>query len=283
MAPNHTANADQDVQALRARIEDLERQLLQAQKLGSVGELTSSVTHEFNNILTTIINYAKLGLRHQDQTSRDKAFDKILGASQRAAKITTGLLSYARANDSRKESTSLAQIVRDMIVLIEKDLHVHRIRLELNIQGDPHALVNSGEIQQVLLNLMVNARQAMQPGGTMTVTVNEDPSGQWGEISVRDTGVGIPPEKMPQIFTRFYTTKTADENGQGGTGLGLALCKTIMDRHQGRIRVESAPGHGTKFTLKLPLTKSVDLMQAASVAEHSAKAKRESPNLLPRH
>jgi len=252
--------SDPDLQTLLSRIENLERQLLQAQKLTSVGELASSITHEFNNILTTVINYAKLGLRNKDAASRDKAFDKILNASQRAAKITTGLLSYARNQDSRRESTSLARIVQDVIVLVEKDLHVHRIRLELNIDGNPFAEVSAGEIQQVVLNLMVNARQAMAPGGTMAVHVSEDGTGQWGEISVKDNGSGIPADKLPQIFQRFYSTKTADEQGQGGTGLGLALCKKIMESHHGRIRVESAPGHGTKFTLKFPLSAPPDLM-----------------------
>jgi len=251
---------------LQARIDDLERQLLQAQKLGSVGELASSITHEFNNILTTVINYAKLGLRHKDPATRDKAFDKILSASQRAAKITTGLLSYARSKETRQEPTNLVQVVQDVIVLVEKDLMTHRIGLEVQIVDQPFARINSGEIQQVLLNLLVNARQAMQPGGVVTVSVSQDPEGKWAEIGVRDNGSGIPAEKLPQIFTRFYTTKTADDNGQGGTGLGLALCKRIMDAHQGRIRVESAVGYGTKFTLKFPIVAQTSLLNAVDAA-----------------
>lgn len=283
MSPSSPVDTVPDLKLLQSRIEDLERQLVQAQKLGSVGELASSITHEFNNILTTVINYAKLGLRHKDAASRDKAFDKILSASQRAAKITTGLLSYARNRESRRDSTSLSRIVQDVVVLIEKDLHVHRIRLELNFDGNPYAEINAGEIQQVVLNLMVNARQAMSPGGTMTVSVLEDPSGHWGEIVVKDTGSGIPAEKLPQIFTRFYSTKTADEQGQGGTGLGLALCKNIMESHHGRIRVESAPGYGTKFTLKFPLAAPPDLMGVTTNAESTSKAQRDPATSPPIH
>jgi len=246
-------NTFSEIQDLHARIADLEQQLLHAQKLGSVGELASTITHEFNNILTTIINYAKLGLRHQDQASRDKAFDKILSAGQRAAKITTGLLSYARSKDQRREANSLTKLVRDVLVLVDKDLQVHRIRLDLHLDSDPYAEVNPGEIQQVLLNLLVNARQAMQPGGTLTVSVTENLEDRWAEVTVQDTGSGIPSEKLPHIFTRFFTTKISDQHGQGGTGLGLALCKKIMDSHQGRIRVESALGRGTRFILKFPL------------------------------
>jgi len=258
-------NSGTELQELRLRIADLEQQLLHAQKLGSVGELASSITHEFNNILTTIINYAKLGLRHQDKANRDKAFDKILSAGQRAAKITTGLLSYARARDHRKEANSLTRLVQDMIVLIDKDLQAHRIRLDLQLHGDPYAEVNPGEIQQVLLNLLVNARQAMQPGDTLTVHVTENVDEHWAEVSIQDTGAGIPAEKLPHIFTRFFTTKTRDQQGQGGTGLGLALCKNIMDAHQGRIRVESAVGRGTKFTLKFPLVPRPSLADACGL------------------
>ncbi|WP_437229864.1 sensor histidine kinase [Planctomicrobium sp. SH661] len=266
------ATAATELQALRTRLSELEQQLLMAQKMGSVGELASSITHEFNNILTTIINYAKLGLRHQDKANRDKAFDKILTAGQRAAKITTGLLSYARAKDNRREPNSLAKLVQDMLVLVDKDLQVHRIRLETHITGDPYAEVNPGEIQQVLMNLLVNARQAMQPGGTLTVTVSESEDEAWAEISIQDTGSGIPADKLPHIFTRFFTTKTTDQNGQGGTGLGLALCKNIMDAHQGRIRVESAVGRGTKFTLKFPRVARPNLAGACGLDTDSLKS-----------
>ncbi|SFI25371.1 sensor histidine kinase [Planctomicrobium piriforme] len=276
MSNSESLTPSPETDALQARIDELEVQLLQAQKLGSVGELASSITHEFNNILTTVINYAKLGLRHKDATSRDKAFDKILSASQRAAKITTGLLSYARARETRQESTSLTRVVQDVLVLVEKDLQIHRIRVELKMAGDPHARINAGEIQQVLLNLLVNARQAMQPGGTITISVTEDAEHQWAEVSVKDTGSGIPAEKLPQIFTRFYSTKSADQNGQGGNGLGLALCKKIMDSHQGRIRVESAPGYGTKFTLKFPTAVPPNLLAACGLPESSAKVEREA-------
>lgn len=270
-------NSSSELDALRSRIVELEQQLLQSQKLSSVGELASSLTHEFNNILTTVINYAKLGMRHQDQTQRDKAFDKILSAGQRAAKLTTGLLSYVRARDTRREPNSLVRLVKDMLVLIDKDLHVHRIHLDLKIDGDPYASVNPGEVQQVLLNLLVNARQAMQPGGTLTVTVSEVPEQGWAEISVQDTGVGIPADKLPNIFTRFFTTKTADQQGQGGTGLGLALCKNIMDAHGGRIRVESAVGRGTRFTLKFPAVKRPDLSSACGLSSDNLQSRDATP------
>ena len=242
-----------EIEALKARIRELEAQMLQAQKMGSIGELTSSITHEFNNILTTIINYSKLGLRQQDPKAREKAFDKILNAGQRAAKITTGLLSYARSDNDRRDPHSLAKLTKDVLVLAEKDLKVHRIGLDFKQQGDPHVSVNAGQVQQVILNLVVNARQAMQSGKTLTVRICEISEEDIAELLIKDQGSGIPADVLPHIFDRFYTTKKSDSAGQGGTGLGLSMCREVMEAHEGRIRVETACGHGTQFTLRFPL------------------------------
>ena len=109
-------------QQLEERLKQLEEQLFQAQKLSSVGALASSITHEFNNILTTVINYARMGLRHTDEKSRTKSFDRILSAGQRAAQITTGMLAYARNTSDRVEPTDLKRLLDDVLVLVQKDL-----------------------------------------------------------------------------------------------------------------------------------------------------------------
>ncbi|GIX03242.1 MAG: two-component sensor histidine kinase [Planctomycetaceae bacterium] len=236
-------------QQLRA----LREQLYQSQKLADIGELAASITHEFNNILTTIINYARMGMRHKDAATRDKAFEKILSAAQRASKLSTGMLAYARKQADRLELRDLATLTEDLLLLVEKDLQRHRIRLETRIESHPQAMVQPGRVQQVLMNLIVNARQAMQPGGILTVAVRTDHLGGWGEIVVQDTGCGIPAEKLRHIFDPFFTTKQPDEQGQGGTGLGLSLAKDVMEHHGGRIRVESTLGKGTIFILKFPL------------------------------
>ena len=256
------AEFQQRIRTLEAQVASLQQQLLQAQKLSSVGALASSITHEFNNILTTVINYAKMGVRHKDAATRDKAFDKIMAASQRASKITTGMLSYARPTGDRREAMDLVTLVEDVLVLCEKDLQRYRVRVETRFDGRPAAVVNSGQVQQVLLNLIVNARQAMPNGGNLTISVGSDR--EFAEISVRDTGAGIPAEKLRRIFEPFFTTKQADEQGQGGTGLGLSLAKDVMESHGGRLRVESAVGTGTTFTLKFPLAtpqKSTPVLQ----------------------
>jgi signal transduction histidine kinase len=242
-----------EVEALRQEIAVLRQKLMQSQRLSTVGALAASVTHEFNNILTTVINYAKMGLRHKDANSRDKSFDKILAASQRAAKITTGMLSYARGRGDRREPFDLVTLVQEVLVLVEKDLQMHRVKLDTNFADHPQAEINAGQIQQVLLNLIINARQAMPNGGRLLISVSSNRESGFAEIAVRDSGCGIPAEQLPKIFDPFFSTKQADEHGQGGSGLGLALCREVIEAHHGRIRVESTVGVGTQFTLKLPL------------------------------
>lgn len=240
---------------LETLVTELRAQLMQAQKMGSVGALATSITHEFNNILTTIINYAKLGLRHKDNATREKALDKILAAGQRASKITTGLLSYARRGNDRRELSDLVTLVQDVLLLVEKDLMVHRVRLQTQFNGRPHAVVHSAQLQQVILNLIVNARQAMEGGGTLKISVTEHKETGFCEISVGDTGCGMSAEHLHKIFEPYFSTKIADANGQGGTGIGLSLAREVIESHQGRIRVESTLGKGTTFTLKLPAAK----------------------------
>ncbi|MFK7779369.1 MAG: ATP-binding protein [Gimesia sp.] len=242
------------VKELESLVEDYQKQLIHAQKMSSVGALASSITHEFNNILTTVINYAKLGLRHKDDERRDKAFTKILSAGQRAAKITTGMLSYARGSETRQEPVDLLLLVKSVVALVEKDLQMNRINLHTHFESNPEVVMNPNQIQQVLVNLIVNARQAMPTGGRLDLAVRVNQETNMAEVIVRDSGSGIPAEQLKHIFDQFFTTKEADENGQGGTGLGLSLAKEVIEAHNGIIRVESAIGKGTAFTLKFPVT-----------------------------
>lgn len=250
-----SSSNDQRIAELEQQLTQMQQQLMQAEKMSTVGVLASSITHEFNNILTTVINYAKMGLRHKDEAIREKSFTKILAAGQRAAKITTGMLSYARSNGDHKESHEVDQLIEDVLILVEKDLQSHRISLVKKFEQQPNATVNANQIQQVILNLVINARQAMDEGGTLTISLRENQAEQFAEISIRDTGCGIPAQTLPKIFDSFFSTKKADQAGQGGSGLGLAMCKDVIEDHHGRIRVESTPGKGTAFTLKLPLAK----------------------------
>src|SRR5581483_5941201 len=122
-----------------------------AQRLTALGELVSTTTHEFNNVLTTIINYAKMGLRHADAATRDKAFDKILSAGQRAAKITTGILGFARNRSGGFEPTDLSRIIDDAMTLLERELYKYRISIDKRIDPVPLVPANGNQIQQVLI------------------------------------------------------------------------------------------------------------------------------------
>ena len=238
------------------QIASLEQQLADAQKMTALGELVSTTTHEFNNVLMTILNYARLGLRHKDEATRDKALQKILDAGQRAAKITSSVLAMARNRSGDLEPTDLAKLIEECLVLLERELSKYRISVELQIGSVPEVLAHGNQIQQVLLNLLINARQAMPSGGQVIIKLHHDKVGGTVDLTVRDTGSGIPADKLPRIFDRFYTTKKGpDESGKGGTGLGLATSKSIIDAHHGRIRVESTVGKGTAFIIKLPVAK----------------------------
>jgi signal transduction histidine kinase len=244
----------EDVMVPSAENDQLRQQLLQAQRLSSVGALASSVAHEFNNILTTIINYAKLALKPDaGEAVRTQSLEKILKGSQRAATIVSSMLGFARNTSTQRDLTDIAALVEEVLILAEKDLSKHRVQVETKFQGRPRAPVVPGQIEQVLLNLIINARQAMPRGGRLRIDVRPNPRTQMVEVRVADTGVGIAPEGLRLIFEPFYTTKEPDEHGHGGTGLGLSVCRQIIEQHHGRIRVESVVGKGSTFTVKLPL------------------------------
>jgi signal transduction histidine kinase len=234
--------------------DQLRHQLMQAQRLSSVGALASSVAHEFNNILTTIINYAKLGLRPTaDDQARTQALERILKGGHRAAGIVNSMLGYARNTSCRREPTDVARLVEEALTLTEKDLSKHRVSVEKRFLARPTAPVVPGQIEQIFVNLIINARQAMPRGGRLRIEVRENRPAGMAEVKIADTGVGIPADRLRLIFEPFYTTKEPDEGGSGGTGLGLSVCRQIIEQHHGRIRVESVVGKGTTFTVKLPV------------------------------
>ena len=237
----------------RAEIEALRKQVVALQRVSSLGVLAGGVCHELNNALTPILNYAKLGLRNPDPAFQKRAFEKILEGAQRASAITGGVLGLARPRADRRAPTDLTRLAEEVLLLVAKDLSKGRVRVDFAAEGRPHAMTSPAQIQQVLLNLIINARQAMPDGGTVRVRVAADPAGKLAELSVADTGVGIAPADLRRIFEPFFTTKIGpDSNGLGGTGLGLSVCRDIVEAHRGRLRAESRPGQGTTFTLLLP-------------------------------
>ena len=248
----HVRERNEDAVDIAAENAALKVRLRDAERLAAVGQLSASVTHEFNNVLTTTLNYAKLGLRRTDDERLAKAFTRILEAGERAAKISESMLSFARGGEDRRDTVRLADLLEDVLLLVGKDLQAARVRHQTDAPGDPRASVCVPQVQQVLVNLVLNAKQAMPDGGLVTFPLTDDADDGTAQIAVRDTGAGIPREDLPRIFEPFYSTKTLGADAGGGTGLGLPLCRDVVEAHGGRIRVESAVGRGTCFTLKFP-------------------------------
>ena len=154
-APNHTDRT----------IEQLQQRLAQMERLAAVGELTSTTTHEFNNLLMTILNYAKMGLRNKDEPSREKAFTRILDAANRGAKITNTVLGLARNRSGDMEPTSLVPLIEDTLVLLEREMQKYRVAIETQFEEVPNVMAAGNQIQRLMLNLLTNARQAIGENG----------------------------------------------------------------------------------------------------------------------
>mgnify|MGYP002078290394 FL=1 len=231
----------------------LKRALCAMQQFVSLGELVGTTTHEFNNALMTIINYARMGLRHTDEATRTKALEKILCASGRANKITNSVLGMARNRGNRFETTCLATIIEETMVLLEREMQKYRISVDYELASVPQVRAIGNQIHQVLTNLLINARQAMRDGGRIIIKLSYDAEANLVDLCVRDFGTGIPAEQLPKVFESGFTTKSGrDASGKGGAGLGLFAVRNIIDEHGGKIRVESTPGVGTAFTIRLP-------------------------------
>lgn len=260
--------ASGEIERLQSENAQLKKQLTQAQRSSALGELVGTTTHEFNNILMMILNYAKLGMRNPDTAARNKAFEKILKAAQRASRITNSVLGMARNRTDEFAPTKLDSLVDETMVLLEKELQKYQINTEVQVEeGLPLVPAIGNQIQQILLNLIVNARQAMPDGGQLLIRLRNDVRAKTVDLSVRDFGTGIPQAQLRKIFDPYFTTKSGpDASGKGGTGLGLHACRNIVEAHGGKIRVESTVGKGTCFTLKLPVNRPAAIANSRTAA-----------------
>src|SRR5215467_1248896 len=232
----------------RVRLED---QLIQNDKLTSIGLLAAGVAHEVNTPLAVISSYSQM-LRKEisPQDSGHKLLEKITKQTFRASEIVNSLLSFSRTNATEFSDVAIDQIISDTLSLMEHQLKSGRIRVEQELRAEcPITFGNAGRLQQVFLNLLVNARDAMPEGGelrVLTETMNSKI-----EILVQDTGTGISPENIKKIYDPFFTTKAPGK----GTGLDLSVSYGIVQEHGGTISVESKQGVGTTFRLELPLVR----------------------------
>jgi two-component system, cell cycle sensor histidine kinase and response regulator CckA len=261
-----------------AALVESERQRLQAQRMEAIGRFAGGVAHDFNNLLTVINGYADLLLRQNDQSSRSHdGIEQIRKAGEQAALLTRQLLVFSRGKPMKIEVVDLNQIVANFEKMLRR-LIGEDIQLATRLAPEPlYVRADVGQVEQIIMNLAVNARDAMPGGGRLTIETGVEPpdvnravpgetSAEYAVLTVTDTGVGIEPEVKAHIFEPFFTTKDPGK----GTGLGLAIIHGIVKRHNGYMRVESDPGKGSAFAVYLPRTEIArELQSAASPHEPS--------------
>jgi hypothetical protein len=230
---------------------ELEEQVLQADKLSSIGLLAAGVAHEVNTPLAVISSYAQmLAKQVSGDPGQERILEKITKQTFRASEIVNSLLSFSRTASNDFAPVSLTETLEETISLAAPQLRKASVRVETEFEPGLPAVRGAGnKLQQVFLNLILNARDAMPGGGVLRVEARKT-DGANVQIVVADTGVGIPQEKLGKIFDPFFTTKAAS----GGTGLGLAVSYGIIQEHGGSLSAENSPsGKGARFTIELPV------------------------------
>jgi signal transduction histidine kinase len=217
--------------------------------------LAAGVAHEVNTPLAVISSYAQmLSKQLQGDQKKSELLEKITRSTFRASEIVNNLLNFSRTSGTEFTDVDVNKVIADTLALLEHQFKVGRVRVQKDFAPHLPAITgNPGRLQQVFLNLFLNAKDAMPGGGTLHITTS---NGTGVSVSVADTGSGIAQEHITRIYDPFFTTKTNPRNGQNrGTGLGLSVTYGIIQEHAGKIRVESRPGAGTTFFLDFPLTR----------------------------
>jgi two-component system NtrC family sensor kinase len=243
------------------RLADAQRQLTQADKLASVGRLAAGIAHEINNPLTGVLTHASYELKRAPAGSElQQDLEVVVRETKRCREIVRGLLDFARPVPPRRETVDLNEVVRRALKITLQALAQSHMRLDLDLASEPPQVeADANQIQQVLVNLLVNARDAVSEGGLIRVSTRSVPGDEQdvAEVVVEDDGCGIPPADLPHLFEPFFTTK-----GRQGTGLGLAVSWGIVEAHGGTIQVRSEEGNGSRFTLRLPRQAAPGLVHA---------------------
>ena len=250
---SHTQEALDLLAKVEGQFEQVKQGLTQLQKLSTLGTLAATVIHEFNNILTPIISYAQLALAKPDNPElARKAHTKALEGAERASQLCASLLGYVRDTDP-DQGADLAIVVQSSVECLGHGLETQGIKLSLDVPQTRLA-IPPGDLEQVMINLLLNARKAMTPnGGTLSISAQLDQDSV--TIDIADTGRGVPAEVADHLFEPFVTfNPSPSANQQQGTGLGLSVCRDLITAAHGRITFTSNPGQGTTFHITLPLS-----------------------------
>jgi len=245
--PSHSERIEQ----LTAENQALRQQLVHSQRLATLGTMSAMVAHEFNNILTPIISYAQMAQRNPAMTA--KALGRASDGGLRATDICRAILGLARDEPSESVRVDLGQLITETLLAIGRDPKRDSIEVVLRTPANLSIVTRKVELQQVLMNLLINARAAvMEKSGPRRIEISAASAGPEVVIRVSDNGGGIPRENLKRIFEPFFTTKPTPEGKPGGHGLGLAICHDIVMSLKGEIMVDSTPGNGATFTIILP-------------------------------
>jgi len=247
----HLASEQQENEALKSQISRL-------QALANIGTATCMIAHELNNLLTPAANYAALARKNpQDKALVEKALEKTVRSSQNASMIMESILALANGESQQRKKVQIKRLVEEIFQCLARDFSKDGITVNLQIPKQLTVWVVPVQLQQVLMNLIFNAREAMlETGGTLTISAEDNSNAI--RIEVRDTGRGISSDEMGKIFQPFFSTKaqTDSSSRKFNSGLGLAFCKKIIDDHDGSIVVESEPAMGSTFKITLPKRRS---------------------------
>jgi signal transduction histidine kinase len=229
---------------------DLEAQLSQADKLSSIGLLAAGVAHEVNTPLAVISSYAQmLSKQLQGDEQKSGVLEKITRQTFRASEIVNNLLNFSRTSGAEFTEVDVNRVILDTLSMLEHQFKTAKVRVHDELCSHlPTIQGNAGRLQQVFLNLFLNAKDAMPGGGTLKIVTS---NGDGVSVIVSDTGGGIAQEHIQRIYDPFFTTK--NDGQRRGTGLGLSVTYGIIQEHAGKIRVESSPEEGTTFYLDFPL------------------------------
>jgi len=232
----------------------LKSQISRLQALANIGATTCMIVHEINNLLTPVANYTALALNHPDDKAlAQKALQKVVRNCEHVSKIMESMLAVANGETQKKKNTQLISLVEEIFTCLCRDFAKDRISVEIRIPEDLIVWAIPIQIQQVIMNLVLNARDAMLPrSGILTIKAKD--SIDTVQIEISDTGCGIKSADLGEIFEPFFSTKAVEDSSSQnqGSGFGLVFCKKVVDAHEGSISVESQPDKGTTFKITLP-------------------------------